>query len=112
MLTVRKIFKKIKNVIFSRISRTSSFSFSRRWLWLPTVFINRLVESVCTLAAQPLIVHIQYLVVVVALFNVKVYSSATSRGFPLFEFINEIAGDFAWISPVKVTKASAMTVQV
>ena len=64
---ILKILKKY--VIFSRISRTSSFSFPARWLWLQTVFINRLFESVCTLVAQQLIVHIQYLVVVVTLFN-------------------------------------------
>ena len=102
---------KIKNVIFSRTTRTSSFSFSERWLRLPTVFINRLVESVCILAAQPLIVHIQHLVAVVALFNLKVYSSATSRGFPLFEFINEIAVDFCWISSIKDAALSAMIIE-
>ncbi|CAF2071880.1 unnamed protein product, partial [Rotaria magnacalcarata] len=72
---------------------------------------GELSKSVCTLAEHPFSAHIQYLVVVVFLFNLKTYSSASSNGFPLFEFINEKARDFAWLTSVVEAVALAVTIE-
>ncbi|CAF5139463.1 unnamed protein product, partial [Rotaria sp. Silwood1] len=47
----------------------------------------------------------------VVLFNLKMQSSAMSKDFPLYEFINEVAGDIDRNTSVEDVTVSAMTIE-